>query len=162
MSNEQAAQREMMRLAAPGPQHRRLAELAGTYMTTTRFSVAEGAPPQESSGEARLEMVLDDRFLREENSGTMFSQLFSGIRMYGFNNASGCYEGIWLYTGATSFMFLAGPKGNDIKLEGAFDAGPGGKQEFSIELKENADGFEVDFRARAGYPRSLTTYTRAL
>src|SRR5947207_14160766 len=63
-----------MENATPAAAHARLVKLAGEYTTTTKFYMQPGAAPQETTGEARLWVTLDGRFLSEDNTGAFMGQ----------------------------------------------------------------------------------------
>src|SRR2546428_11304746 len=92
----------------PGPVHKQMARRAGEYTLVSKFVAKEGTPVQESKGTAKITSVLDGRFLLEENSSELLNRPFTGLRLYGYNNASGKYEGFWTYTGSTAIMRLSG------------------------------------------------------
>jgi len=152
--------------ATPGPAHKRLAQRAGSYATSTKF-VGTGAPP-DSKGSATIKPVLEGRFLLEENAGSFEGQPSAGMRVLGYNNATKQYEGFWMFTGSTAVMSLAGTSADDgktIELAGAFEAAPGVKQAFRIVSREiDADHFVVEMHAKLADGSEgasfETTYTR--
>jgi len=58
-----------MQSAMPGPAHKQLAKRAGEYTTVTKFTAQPGATPVDSTGTAKISMILDGRFLLEEDAG---------------------------------------------------------------------------------------------
>jgi len=163
----QPAEEQMMQNAMPGAEHAGLARLAGEYTTSTKLFMTPGAPPQESSGESKLWMTLDGRFLSEEDSGLFLGQPTKGFKMVGYNNASKRYEGIWTYTMSTSIMTLNGTSrdgGRTISLAASFDD-QAGKQRLDIVMrKTDDDHFVVELSGKAPDgkpgPRLETVYTR--
>ena len=155
-----------MQNAIPGAAHSNLAKLAGEYTTATKAFFEPGAPPQESTGQAKLWMTLDGRFLAEDDSANFMGQPTKGFRMIGYNNASKRYEGIWTYTMSTSIMTLKGTSkdgGKTITFEGSFDDPSGIK--LDIILRQTGDdSFVVDSTGKTSDgkpgPRLVTTYTR--
>ena len=99
----------------PGPIHEKLAKLAGEYTFVTKFRPQPNAEPQETSGTATLSMMLDGRFLREENSGEMLGQKYRGVRVYGYNSDVKRFEGVWMYTGSVAMMNLVGKSDDEGK-----------------------------------------------
>jgi hypothetical protein len=158
----------MMHDAEPGPRHANLATLAGEYSTLTRVFMAPGAPPQESTGDAKLSMMLEGRFLAEDDSGMFFGQPTKSFKMVGYNNATGHYEGIWTYTMSTSIMTLNGTSkdgGRTINFAATYDDQGGVKQKLDIVmLQTDNDHFVVELRGKQPDgkpgPRLQTTYTR--
>ena len=152
----------------PGPEHANLTRLAGEYTTVTKFFMAPGAPPQESTGEAKLWMTLDGRFLSEDDSGMFFGQQMKSFRMVGYNNASKRYEAIWTYTMSTAIMTLNGTSkdgGKTITLAGSFDDQGGVKQKLDVVMRQmDSDHLVVELSGttpdgKTG-PLLQTTYTR--
>jgi hypothetical protein len=150
----------------PGAPHGALAKLAGEYTTATKAFFQPGAPPQDSTGEAKLRMMLDGRFLAEDDSGNFMGQPTRGFKMIGYNNASKRYEGIWTYTMSTSIMTLRGTSKDDgktITFEGSFDDQSGIKLDI-VMRQTGDDGFVVDMSGKTPDgkpgPRLVTTYTR--
>lgn len=74
--------------AMPGPVHKQLAKRAGEYTTVTKFSVAPGAPATESTGTAKMTVILNGRFLIEEDAGLFLGQQTKGTRIWGYDNST--------------------------------------------------------------------------
>src|SRR5262249_54916152 len=92
----------------------------------------------------------------------------TSIHLYGYNNASNKYEGVWMYTRGTSIMNLSGTspdEGKTVKFSAAFE-GPGGdKQHFKIVLSRVDDVYLgvalIAPSPGGGYGPTLeTAYTR--
>ena len=157
-----------MENAAPAAAHAHLGKLAGEYTTTTKFYMQPGAPPQETTGKARLWMTLDGRFLSEENTDILMGQPLKGFRMLGYNNASKRYEGIWTYSMSTAIMSLNGTSsdgGKTVTLTAVFDGEGEAKEKLSVTMRQvDDDQFVVGLSATLadGKPGPLfeTTYTR--
>lgn len=155
-----------MQNAMPGAAHSNLAKLAGEYTTATKAYFEPGAPPQDSTGEAKLWMTLDGRFLAEDDSANFMGQPTKGFRMIGYNNATKRYEGIMTYTMSTSIMTLNGTStdgGKTITFAGNFNDPSGIK--LDIVLRQTSDDqFVIDLSAKTPDgkpgPRLVTTYTR--
>jgi hypothetical protein len=159
---------EILQAMRPGPVHKELARLAGDYTTLTRLEVGPGAPAMESSGTAKLAMILDGRFLREENAGTSMGEPYYGMRLLGYNNGSKKYEGVWTYTMSTGVMSLSGTSpdgGKTIDLTASFDNEVGARQTLQvIQRRLDDDRFVVELKAKnpdgTEGPTLETTYTR--
>jgi hypothetical protein len=151
----------------PGPEHERLAKLAGTWETSTKFE-GPGMEAEESKGESKLSVVLGGRFLREEDTGTMMGQPYTSLKFWGFNNGSKKYESVWMYTGGTAMMTMTGEskdEGKTVVYDASYVNEVGQKQEMKITFKQvDVDHFAVTLAAvmegaEAG-PSMTTTYTR--
>jgi|SRR5215510_5060454 len=159
---------EFVQAMTPGPVHKELAKLAGDYTTTTKFKVGPGASAMQSTGTAKLSMILDGRFLQEENSGTSMGEPYNGMRVLGYNNGSKKYESVWTYTMATGMMTLTGStpdSGKTIEFTASFDNEVGARQTLQITQRRlDDDRFVVELKGKnpdgtAG-PTLETTYTR--
>jgi hypothetical protein len=100
---------------APSEVHKKLAKRAGDYDLTIKFTLPDGKS-MESKGMAKLAMILDGRFLQEDNAGTMRGMPFTGKRLLGYNVDAGQYEALWMYTGSTGMMTLVGQSKQDGKV----------------------------------------------
>jgi len=157
-----------MENATPAAAHSRLGKLAGEYTTSTKFYMQPGAAPQETTGEARLWMTLDGRFLSEENTGTFMGQPLKGFRMLGYNNASKRYEGIWTYSMSTAIMTLNGTSsdgGKTVTLEAVFDGEGGNKEKLNVTVRQTDEdhfvvGLSGTFADGKPGPMLETTYAR--
>ncbi|HKA17782.1 MAG TPA: DUF1579 family protein [Blastocatellia bacterium] len=154
--------------ATPGVVHAQLAKRAGEYTTVTKFSMQPGGPASESTGTAKLTVILDGRFLMEEDAGNFMGQPTKGIRIWGYDNGAKQYESSWMYTGSTGIMRLTGNSsdgGKTVKFVATFNDESGAKQTFDAELRFlDDDHFVVGLYARMpdGKPGPTfdTTYTR--
>jgi hypothetical protein len=148
--------------------HTQLAKRAGEYTTVTKFSMQPGGPANESTGTAKLTVILDGRFLMEEDAGMFMGQPTKGIRIWGYDNGTKQYESSWMYTGSTGIMRLTGNSndgGKTIKFAATFNDESGTKQTFDAALRFlDDDHFVVGLYAKMpdGKPGPTfdTTYTR--
>ena len=152
----------------PGPFHERMAKLAGEYAFVTKFRMQPDAAPQESNGTATLSMQLDGRFLREENSGEMLGQRYTGLRIYGYNSDAKRFEGVWMYTGSLGIMNLVGKSDDDGKTvhwDAVAEVTANGKMQFEVITRVvDDDHFVVELIAKLPNgqkgPSFESTYTR--
>jgi len=146
---------------APGPEHKALGKLVGEYTTKSVMDV--GGQKQESMGTAKIGSHMDGRFIAEEGKGEMMGMQFTSHKMYGYNNASKKYEGVWVYTGSTGMMTMTGTSsdgGKSIVFNAAVDQG-GSKMNFVITMKrQDDDHFTVEMKMPEGGPAFVTNYTR--
>src|SRR5687767_3997122 len=91
-------------VSMPGPVHKQLVKRAGEYTTVTKFAAKPGGPATESTGTARITVIVDGRFLLEEDSGIFMGQQTKGTRIWGYDNSTKQYESAWMYTGSTGIM----------------------------------------------------------
>jgi hypothetical protein len=107
---------------------------------------------------------MDGRFIGEEGKGEMMGMQFTSHKMYGYNNASKKYEGVWVYTGSTGIMTMTGTSsdgGKSIMFNAAVDQG-GSKMNFVITMKRiDDDHFTVEMKMpEAGGSSFVTSYSR--
>jgi len=92
----------------PGPEHARLAAMAGSWTFQGTFWMAPDAPPMESTGTAERTMILGGRVLVEKVKSEFQGEAFEGIAMTGFDNVSGTYWGTWADNMSTGLMVSTG------------------------------------------------------
>src|SRR5262249_55616944 len=94
--SEQAAMEAMIKAATPGPEHKRLNDLAGSFTYTMKAWMAPGQPPQESTGTSENKWILDGRFLAQTVSGTFAGMPFHGYGLSGYDNVQKKYVSVWM------------------------------------------------------------------
>lgn len=108
-SAEQARVREaMMAAMQPGPEHERLAELAGEWSMDIRMWPAPGAEPMQSSGTAENRMILGNRFLESRSAGGQEPMRIESLILLGFDRRVGRYTSIGLDTWGTYYVTADG------------------------------------------------------
>jgi len=73
-AEEQAMMEKYIQAATPGPEHQRLAKLAGKWKLQVTSWMAPGAPPQKSEATAEFKTILGGRYLHQEVKGNMMDQ----------------------------------------------------------------------------------------
>jgi hypothetical protein len=154
--------------SAPSPAHEKLMRLAGDYTTAGQFFYKPGEKPIESTGTATLTPTLGGRFLMEQNSGSMMGQPVEGTRLYGYNNGTGKYEGVWFYTSSTAIMNLSGSSSDDgktIVYTATYDDDRGGHRTVQVTMQVlDNDSFRLELSGKnpdgSQGPLLRETYTR--
>ncbi|MBP7146421.1 MAG: DUF1579 domain-containing protein [Acidobacteria bacterium] len=109
MTPEQKAEMELyMKAGTPGPQHKELAAMAGTYDLKIKGWHEAGAPPTEDTGTATRTMILDGRVMVEEVQAMMMGMQYNGRGMTGFDNVTGKYWSTWTDSMSTGLMVSEG------------------------------------------------------
>jgi hypothetical protein len=103
------------KLATPGEPHKLFASLAGSWTTKTKEWMEPGKPPMETTGSAKMKMLLDGRFLQQEFTGQMMGQPFSGIGIDGYDNIRKKYVTAWMDSMGTGFFMMEGTASADGK-----------------------------------------------
>ena len=109
MTPEQKAEMEAWQKAGtPGPEHRELAGMAGSYDLQIKSWHEPGAPATVEKGTATRSMALGGRVLVEEMQSTMYGQPFTGHGMHGYDNITGKYWSTWNDSMSTGLMVSEG------------------------------------------------------
>jgi hypothetical protein len=112
------------KLAIPGPPHKMLASLEGSWTTKTRVWTEPDKPPMEGTGMCEQKMLLDGRYLQQEYRGEMMGSPFTGINLIGYDNHTKKYLSTWvdsMSTGIYYFEGTASPDGKTITQESSYD-----------------------------------------
>jgi hypothetical protein len=166
--NQQAAPADKPSPSKPGPEQAFLAKRAGEYTRAVKFLGQPGADAPAGTGSSKISVVLDGRFIQEENNDTVFGRPVLGLRLWGYNNITKQYEAVWTYTMSTAILMLTGTSTDSGKtIEYTSTSGtPGGNDaplharvrqmsddQFVVTLwSAGPDGKEAAFQE--------TTYTR--
>ncbi|HEY4882969.1 MAG TPA: DUF1579 domain-containing protein [Myxococcales bacterium] len=106
---EQAMMEKYMKAATPGPEHQKLAKLAGKWKLQVTSWFAPGAPPQKSEGTAEFKSMLGGRYVTEEVHGSMGDQQpFEGRGLSGFDNVTRENFVVWVDSMSTGPMLMRG------------------------------------------------------
>jgi len=165
---QEAASADKPSPSKPGPEQAFLAKRAGEYTRAVKFLGQPGADAPAGTGSSRISVVLDGRFIQEENNDTVFGRPVLGLRLWGYNNVTKQYEAVWTYTMSTAILMLTGTSSDSGKtIEYTSTSGtPGGNDaplharvrqmsddQFVVTLwSAGPDGKEAAFQE--------TTYTR--
>ena len=105
----EAEMKAALELAAPGPEHARLAKLVGTW--DLDFKIATGPTTSLTSrGVAENRMVLGGRFLISEAKSTeaIMGQMIEGMTIYGFDRRANTYTVLGLDNFGTYYVEAEG------------------------------------------------------
>lgn len=103
-----ADMQKMMQAAAPGPEHQRLAKMAGDWTFTNTMWMAPGAPPMQSTGTMHAETTMGGRYLVADWNGDFMGQPFQGRATSAYNNVAKRYEDTWVDNMGTGIMYSTG------------------------------------------------------
>ena len=101
------------KLATPGPPHKILANLTGSWTTKTRAWMEPDKPPIEGTGTCEQKMLFDGRYLQQEYTGEMMGSPFTGINLIGYDNRTKKYVSTWIDSMSTGIYFFEGTAGAD-------------------------------------------------
>jgi len=85
-----------------------LAHRAGEYTRTIRFVGGQGGQGPPSTGTSKISVILNGGFIQEQNEDVVFGKPVSGMRVYGYNDATKQYEAAWMYTMSPAILTLTG------------------------------------------------------
>src|SRR5688572_22345497 len=87
---------EMEKAATPGPEHKWLTEMAGSWSTSSKFWMEPGKPPRESQGSEEIKPILGGRFIEARFTGMMMGKPFEGFGVSGYDNTKKKFVMIWM------------------------------------------------------------------
>ena len=108
----------MMELAQPGPQHERLAALAGEWDVTFQM------PGTSFTATAENHMIMRGRFLSSTVTGSAGGMPFEALTILGFDRGPGVFTAVGFDTFGTFYVTGAGPWIDDEEravLHGSYD-----------------------------------------
>ncbi len=142
---EQPSQAELEQLmeayAKPGKPHERLQKMVGEWDVAVTAYEAGPDNPVESKAVARMETMLEGRFLRQTFEGEFNGRNFTGIGISGYDNALEKYVGTWMDNFGTGIMSLTGEYDEDTQTltETGKAATPIGEMQFKMVTKQPTD-----------------------
>jgi hypothetical protein len=105
----------MMRAGTPGPEHKALEPLVGTFDAKVTMWTDPGTPPMESTGAMVNTWIYDGRYLEQKFEGDMGGTKFGGTGLFGFDVAAGKYIGLWYDSMSTGISNSVGTASSDGK-----------------------------------------------
>ncbi|HEY6329689.1 MAG TPA: DUF1579 family protein [Blastocatellia bacterium] len=122
---------EAQKLGMPGDEHKKLAQLAGTWQMEAKFFLSPGSNPLIAHGGAENRMILGGRFLKSEVKGSG-PLSFEGLNIIGFDRRYSKYTMVEYDTEGTYYVTADGqfdPASNSILLSGEADGPTAGVTE---------------------------------
>lgn len=168
MTAEQQAEMEAwMKAATPGPEHKVLDYMIGTWDVTMKHWVAPDAPPMESKGTSTAEWILGGRYTRYMFNGDIMGP-FEGRGITGYDNIEKKYVAIWIDTMGTGVRHQLGTYDAATKTFTFHDEykSPMGKMikvRSTIQIIDNDKHVMTFYDTEAGKPERKgmeITYTR--
>ncbi len=156
------------KLATPGDPHTRMSNRAGSWSTTTKEWTDPHKPPTESTGACEHTMLLGGRFLRQECTGDMMGQTYTGVGVLGYDNHAKKYVSTWMDSMGTGIFYMEGKADKDdnrITLRGRYDDPLQGAMKLRAVTKildADHEIFEMYGTGRSGKESKMMeiTYTR--
>jgi hypothetical protein len=110
---------EVLARMMPGPMHKKLEPLIGSWTATGKWRMAPDAPWQEFTSTAERKWILDGRFIEERVKSEMMGQPFEGIGLIGYDNVRQEFTMVWLDNMGTGTWVSTGKAdGSKFTFEG--------------------------------------------
>lgn len=167
--DKQEVQKKMEAAGTPGPAHKALDALAGSWKAEVKCWHDPNGASQVSQATAKARWILDGRFLEEEFNGEMMGKPFTGRSLIGYDNTKQRYNMIWISDVQTS-MFVTegqGDEGNKvITLEGKVTCPVTGQRDIPMRsvyriLSPDKHIFEMYDGGKGNAKTMEITYSRA-
>lgn len=108
MTEEQKKLQDRMKeYSTPNTNHEVLKSLAGNWKANVKL-LRDPKGPQEIEGTSKSQMILGGRFLEQTFHATMMGQPFEGRGIWGYNNLTNEYSGLWIDSMSTGTMISSG------------------------------------------------------
>lgn len=107
--------KELPEMGKPGPEHKLLASLSGTFDAQVKAWFPPGKGPTESTGVMKRKMIMGGRFLQELYEGKMLDKNFFGMGIMGYDTHKKKYTAVWVDSMTTSTMITQGTYDADKK-----------------------------------------------
>lgn len=115
---EQAAEMAAwMKYMTPADEHVRMAADVGEWTCAGKMWMAPGTPPVESTGTAKISMILGGRYQRMDYVSEFMGMPFEGIGTTAFDNATKEYISTWIDSMGTGLSVMRGKAVDKHKLE---------------------------------------------
>jgi hypothetical protein len=115
-AEKQELQKKMEAAATPGPAHKALDALAGSWKAEVRCWMDPDGPPNLSHGTAKATWTLNGRFLEEEFRGEMMGKPFIGRTLIGHDTFKQTFNSVWISDMQTSMFTSEGKSGDNPKV----------------------------------------------
>jgi uncharacterized membrane-anchored protein len=107
-AEEKAAMEAMQKAMTPGPNHKALNDMVGTWNAKVTMWMSPEAPPSVSKGTSVNRWIMGGRYVEQKFSGTFMDMPFSGIGYTGYDNVKKQYWGTWMDNMSTGMMMSTG------------------------------------------------------
>jgi hypothetical protein len=170
--DQQAMMDAYTKAAAPGPEHARLAKLAGDWDADVKMFNPDGSAGGNTKGAMHAQMILGGRYLQLNYSGEMDmgggnKMPFKGVGIGGYDNARKKYTNFWIDEMSTGFMQTEGTyEGNVLTCEGTSTDPMSGQpmkvKEVMTEIDDTHHKYELSMAGQDGKMMKVLeiTYTK--
>jgi len=161
----QAMMEVYQKVGTPGPPHKMLAKLTGSWTTRTKAWMEPDKPPVEGTGTCEQKMLFDGRYLQQEYTGEMMGAPFTGTNLVGYDNHTKKYVSVWIDSMSTGIYFFEGTAsadGKTISQECTYDdpvRGPSLWRSVSRIVDENTMEYEMFLTPKGGKEEKMMEMT---
>jgi hypothetical protein len=106
---------DYLKLAQPGPEHKRLNALDGSWDCIIKMWMDPSKPPTETKGTFERKWIMGGRYLQEEAKGEFAGMPFQGFGLTGYDNIRKKYTSMWVDNMGTGIMTSLGSYDADKK-----------------------------------------------
>lgn len=103
----------MMKAAMPGPAHKALESMVGTWNTKITMWPMPGTDPMTTEGVSEMKWVMGGRYVEQRFTGSFMGAPFEGVGYTGYDNIKKRYFSTWIDNMSTSMMMSTGNAGAD-------------------------------------------------
>ncbi len=141
-------------LMQPGPEHQRMAELAGSWDVAGEFT--QGGQSMKTESKATFEMILGGRYLVQKVEGDAMvpgGEPFEGLAIEGYDKVAKQYFSTWFDNMGTGHMDTTGQAsadGKTLTMSGEADFGQGPMKFREVMTRTSADAFTMEMFASDG------------
>ena len=89
------------KLAAPGPEHKKLEPLVGTFEASSKMWYAPGQAPTESKGTCENKWILGGRYVQQTYTSSFNGQTYEGLGLWGYDNGKKKFTNVWIDSAST-------------------------------------------------------------
>lgn len=107
--------KEMMALTKPGPEHKMLEKMVGTWDQTIKLWMKPGTEPAEMKGEAVNKMILGGRFLQSNVVSGEGEMKTEGLSLTGYDRRHKQFTTVAFDTWGTYYVTAAGTYDEETK-----------------------------------------------
>lgn len=106
----------LVKYRTPGEQHAHLAEREGTWNVSGKTWHSADAPADQFDVTSKIKSILDGRYIVEKVEGDFLGEKFEGVGIFGYDNLTRKYVGIWIDNFGTGIQLMDGTASGDGKI----------------------------------------------
>ena len=93
-------------------EHEDFKKSVGDWTVNAKFQMAPGAPPMETTAEAKTTLILNGFFMRQDYKGNMMGRPFEGVLHIGYDTIAKEFVSVWIDS-MSPYLFLSRGKINE-------------------------------------------------